>query len=70
MDFIRLCKSDTPSGLPCSAIPSFLVYRGGELVATMMKVADKIGDKCSKDDIEWLLADEGVLGLGKGLENL
>jgi hypothetical protein len=70
VDFVRLRKSDTPSGLPCSAVPSFLVYRGGELATSVMKVADKIGEKCSKDDVEWLLAEEGVLGMGKGLEDL
>ena len=70
VDFVRLRKSDTPSGLPCSAIPSFLVYQGGELVTSVMKVADKIGEKCTKDDVEWLLAEEGVLGMGKGLEDL
>ena len=48
VDFIRLCKNDTPSGLPCSAIPSSSFTVEENLSATMMKVADKIGDKCSR----------------------
>ncbi len=66
-DFVRLRKSDTPSGLPCSALPSLLVYRGGELVASVMGVAEKIGEKCSKEDLEWLLVEEGVIGESTGL---
>ena len=58
IDFLRLCRSDTPTGLPCNALPALLIYQDGELIETIMKVDEKVGDKCAKNDVEKLLSEK------------
>ena len=61
-DFVRLRKSETPTGLPNTSLPSLLIYKAGDLVNTVMSVVDKIGPKCLKEDVEELLVEEGIIG--------
>jgi hypothetical protein len=58
-DFVCLRKSDTPTGLPCSSLPSLLIYRAGELVETAMAIADQVGATCPKHAVEELLTEKG-----------
>jgi hypothetical protein len=62
-DFIKLKKSDTPTGIPCHSLPFLLIYKNGKLIDTIASIVDQIGSKCDKDDVEELLMDKGVFGV-------
>eukprot|EP00753_Platysulcus_tardus_P008138 PLAT15659.1.p1 GENE.PLAT15659.1~~PLAT15659.1.p1 ORF type:complete len:301 (-),score=108.87 PLAT15659.1:113-991(-) len=60
--FLRIRASEAKDTFDHIALPAFLVYRAGELVATMLRVTDEFdGDDFVVDDLESLLVMRGFV---------
>uniref|UniRef100_A0A7R9UGG9 Phosducin domain-containing protein n=1 Tax=Pinguiococcus pyrenoidosus TaxID=172671 RepID=A0A7R9UGG9_9STRA len=62
--FLRMradeCRRTTGQEFDAIALPTLLVYRGGQTVATIVRVQDEVGEGLQANDVEWLLGLEGV----------
>jgi hypothetical protein len=59
--FLRMLSGQTGDDYDHVALPTLMVYKGKELVACSTRVMDDIGENFSKGDVEWLLAEYGVI---------
>ncbi|KAL1450568.1 hypothetical protein WDU94_002916 [Cyamophila willieti] len=56
------CVSEHLSGkFKASALPCLLVYRGGEVMASFVKLGEELGEGFLSEDVEGFLVDHGVL---------
>ena len=59
--FVRLHCSAARQTFDSVVLPGLAAYRGGELVATLLRVTDTLGDAFSADDVEWLCESNDLL---------
>lgn len=69
LQFLRLRATSAQPDFDPIALPTLMVYRGGQLVESLLRVTDEMGGEradFSMDDVEWLLREKG--GVGEGPE--
>ena len=65
LQFLRLRATLAQKDFDPVALPTLMVYRGGELVESLLRVTDEMGGERADfgmDDVEWLLREKGGVG--------
>jgi hypothetical protein len=63
--FLRLRATAAQPDFDPVALPTLMVYRGGELLESLLRVTDEMGGERADfgvDDVEWLLREKGGVG--------
>lgn len=66
--FIRVRSSEAMANFKEIGLPAFLVYKGGEMVASALRVTDELPRAFTDSDVVQMLAKRGYLRTPTGLE--
>ena len=60
--FLRMQSTQAKSNYDQIVLPALLIYKGGELVESLFRITDDIGDVFTLEGLEHLLGKYGIFG--------